>query len=327
MLVAYQAAGLKRGDEIIVPALTFSATATAALILGIRPVFADVDERTMCIDVEAARKLITARTKAVVAVHLGCQIADVHHLRALCNEHGLRLIEDCAHAHGARWENRGVGSLGDLGCFSFESSKLMTSGEGGIVITSDPDLAAYCNSYVNCGRLTRRTDAPFSFLGLNHRLTEIQSSLLLVQLQRLEHEIARRHHNGRLLTGLLQEIEGVGALTPYPRVTVQVGYGFYFRFLPERCAGVSRDEFVRDLRDHGVPASPGQYLPVYQSPEFGWKDAPIDVDYSDTHCPVAERCAAHELVWLPHPIFRMASRRIELLAKTIAGLTRSYRRS
>ena len=134
LVAALQAAGIRFGDEVIVPAYTWDGTATAVLFAGGVPVFADVDPDTYCLDVESARKAITPRTKALLPVHLAMRFAEMDALSELAREHGLKIIEDCAHAHGGQYRGRGAGAIGDLGCFSFQESKLMTSGEGGIVI-------------------------------------------------------------------------------------------------------------------------------------------------------------------------------------------------
>jgi dTDP-4-amino-4,6-dideoxygalactose transaminase len=323
--VAYKAAGLGGGDEIIVPALTFSATASAALEQGIRPIFVDVDPGTMCIDAEAARQAITERTKAIVAVHLGSQMADMDSLLSISQEHGIPVIEDCAHAPGARWGDRGAGSLGALGCFSFQSTKVMTAGEGGMILTNDEKLAARCRSYVNFGREAVDGGLSQALLGSNYRMTDFQAAVLLAQLERLPGQTRRRNENARLLTGLLSNVQGVRTLRPYPKVSTQAVYGYYFRYLPDECGGVPRATFIRDLREHGIPALEDMYLPVYRSPDFGWRDAPIDVDFADVRCPVAERAASEELVWIQHRVFLGGRRQMEWMAEITDWLLKTYR--
>jgi len=325
LYAAYRAAGLRRGDEIIVPALTFSATASAALEQGIRPVFVDVDPRTMCIDVEAARKAITPATKAIVPVHLGAQMADMDALLALGRERGVAVIEDCAHAHGARWGDRGAGSLGILGCFSFQSTKLLTAGEGGLILTNDEALAARCRSYVNFGREAARGGEPQSLLGSNSRMTDLQAAVLLAQLDRLADQTRRRDAHARLLTRLLASVEGVEVLRPHEKVTTQAVYGYYFRYMKDACGGVPRGEFIRELQECGIPAIENMYVPVYRAPEFGWRDAPIEADYSNESCPVADRAASEQLVWIQHRAFLGNRAYIEWMAETIGDIVSGYR--
>lgn len=325
LYIAYKVAGLKWGDEIIVPAMTFSATATSALEQGIRPVFADVDPKTMCVDPDAVRKSISPKTKAIVAVPFGAQMPDMDALLAIGHDHGLPVIEDCAHAHGAKWKGRGVGSMGALGCFSFEATKMITAGEGGIILTSDENMADRCRSYANCGLKTREGDSPHTCLGSNYRITDIQAALLLAQLERLPAQTRRRQENMRLFTKLLDGIRGVRTLRLHPNVSTQSGYIYYFRYLREDCGDVPRERFVGDLRENGVPAILDFYIPVYRSEEFGWRDAPIDVDYTNTRCPVAEQAGLKELVWIPHKVFLGSRRHMERMARIIRDLVESYR--
>ncbi len=303
--VALKVAGVRAGDEVLVPALTFVATAAAPLYMGAVPVFADVDPGTWCLDPEGARRAVTSRTKAIIPVHLGSRMVDMDAIVELARERGLHVIEDCAHMQGGRWRDRGVGSIGDLGCFSFQNSKLMTAGEGGIVLTSDESLAAMCRSYVDCGRL-RPGDRPSTsegVFGWNYRLTEFQAAVLSAQLERFPEQLRVREANKRRLTDALCRIEGVEPLREDPRVTQPSGYGVYFKYHAERCGGVPRNRFIAALRWEGIPASGDFYAPVYHDPLFAWRDSGVAADYSAVHCPVAERAAYDESVWLPHTVF------------------------
>ena len=140
------------GDEVIVPGMTFVASAGAALAVNAKPVLVDIDPDTLCIDVAAAEAAITPRTKAIIAVHVAGAAADLDALTDLCARRGLRLIEDCAHAHGTFWRGRGVGSWGDFGSFSMQRSKLMTAGEGGGLICNDEAQRDRAWAYADCGR-------------------------------------------------------------------------------------------------------------------------------------------------------------------------------
>src|SRR5580658_7081266 len=152
IIAALQAAGIGFGDEVIVPAYTWDGTATAVLFVGGIPIFADVDPDTYCLDVASAARAITLRTRAIIPVHLAMRFTDMNALIALAHKHNLKIIEDCAHAHGGEFQGRGAGSIGDLGCFSFQESKLMTAGEGGIVLTNSLPHYEHLQSQVNCGR-------------------------------------------------------------------------------------------------------------------------------------------------------------------------------
>ncbi len=176
---------MKYGDEVIVPAYTWDGTATAVLFAGGIPVFADIDPDTYCLDIASTEKAITPRTKAIIPVHLAMRFTDMNGLTALANKHNLKIIEDCAHAHGGQFEGRGAGSMGDLGCFSFQESKLMTAGEGGIILTSDLAHYEHLQSQVNCGRASITDQYQQRVLGSNYRMTEWQSAMLIGQLEML----------------------------------------------------------------------------------------------------------------------------------------------
>ncbi|HUI89145.1 MAG TPA: DegT/DnrJ/EryC1/StrS family aminotransferase [Anaerolineales bacterium] len=182
MEVALRAADIGWGDEVIVPAYPFQATAAGAI-----PVLVDIDPNTYGIDPKAAEQAITSRTKAVMPVHLGHQMADMDAITALADEHDLIIVEDCAHAHGAKWCGKGAGTIGHFGSFSLQSSKTLTSGEGGILLRRTPELAAKAASIIDCGRphaLGGGAEDPsgLAAMGANYRLSEIQAALALVGL-------------------------------------------------------------------------------------------------------------------------------------------------
>jgi dTDP-4-amino-4,6-dideoxygalactose transaminase len=325
--VALKAAGIGRGDEVIIPALTFVATAAAALYVGAVPVFVDIDPETWCIDPNEAERAITERTKAVLPVHLGSRMADMDAIMSIAHARGLRVIEDCAHMHGGRWRDQGAGSIGDLGAFSFQQSKLMTAGEGGMVVTNDEELASRCHAYVDCGRL-RPGDKPSESQGVfgwNYRMTEFQAAVLRVQLERLPEQQRLREEHKRLLTERLVQIEGVSTLRMDERFTTPSGYGFYFRYCADRCGGVPRDRFVAALRAEGIFCHGDFYSPVYKDSLFAWRDAGVDADYSDVRCPVAQRVAAEESVWLPHQLFLGTEQDVEDIATAVRKVTSGFR--
>jgi len=325
--VALKAAGVRAGDEVIIPALTFVATAAAALYMGAVPVFADIDPETFCLDPAQAERAVTERTKAIVPVHLGSRMADMDGVMDVARRHNLRVVEDCAHMHGGRWRDRGSGTIGDLGAFSFQNSKLMTAGEGGMILTSDDALAAACHAYVDCGRL-RPGDAPpksQGVFGWNYRMTEFQAAVLLVQLDRLEDQQRIREAHKAYLADRLEQIDGVATLRDDDRMTTKSGYGVYLRYLSDRCGGVRRDKFVFALRAEGISASGAFYEPVYRDRLFAWRDMNVSVDYSKVSCPIAERIAYNESVWLPHQLFLGPREDIDDVARAIAKVTVAFR--
>ena len=325
--VALKAAGLRAGDEVIIPALTFVATAAAALYMGAVPVFADVNADTWCLDPAQVEGAITERTKAVLPVHLGSRMADMDRIVEIAQARGLRVIEDCAHMHGGRWRTEGAGTLGDLGAFSFQNSKLMTAGEGGMILTSDEELARACHAYVDCGRL-RPGDAPpksQGIFGWNYRMTEFQAAVLRVQLERLPEQQRVREEHKAYLTERLQRIDGVATLREDDRMTTKSGYGYYLRYLSERCGDVPRDKFVFALRAEGIPASGAFYEPVYRDRLFAWRDTNVGVDYSTVSCPVAENAAYNESVWLPHQLFLGPKEDVDDVVTAIEKVTEAFR--
>jgi dTDP-4-amino-4,6-dideoxygalactose transaminase len=305
LVVALQAAGIKFGDEVIVPAYTWDGTAAAVLFAGGIPVFADIDPDTYCLDVESAKRAITPRTRAIIPVHLAMRFADMDALLKLAAEHKLAVIEDCAHVHGGEYKGRGAGSMGDLGAFSFQSSKIMTSGEGGIVITSSLGAFELVQSIVNCGRASVTDQYKKRVIGSNYRITEFQAAILLGQLEQLPALAARRVRNAALLSRRLARIDGICPPAPQPAITREAIYNYVLRY---RRSEVSRDLFVAALDREGIPCDGRFYEPVYRSDLFrvNPEDFPQlklgrsqPVHYDDCRCPVAERAAYEESVWLP----------------------------
>jgi len=303
------AAGVGAGMEVIVPPYTFVATASAVLKVNAVPVFADIDLTTLNIAPEAVEAALTDRTAAIIPVHFGGLPADMDALTAIARKHGLRIIEDAAHAWGSKWKGKGCGAIGDLGGFSFQASKNITAGEGGIVLTDDEDLAATVRSLSNCGR---GKDAPWYehyILGGNYRMTEFQAAILLAQLGRLGEQTDLRARNAALLRQGLEGIEGLYLQAEDPRVTRRSYHLFAMRVV-ESEFGLSRDRFVEALRAEGIPISPGYPHPLYRNPLFerkgdGPRYCPVscpfygrDMDYGLVECPNAER-ACREVAWLP----------------------------
>ncbi len=305
--VALKALGIGPGDEVIVPATTFYATAYVAVVCGARPVFADVRGTDACIDADSVRMLIGPRTRAIVPVHYGSSIANLDELLPLARDHAIPIVEDCAHVPGAQWRGRGVGTHGALGCFSFQSSKPMTAGEGGCILTSDPALEQRCQSLVNCGR--RRPGDTFEepLLGSNYRMTEWQCAVLIAQLARLPEQIAHQSAMAERLRKGLGKIAGLTATARDPRVTREVIYMFTFTIDAARL-GVSRNRFVRAMLAEGIPCGLINE-PVYRTLLFPL-DAPPYVaacdaagaqhKTGDISCPVAERLFDREMAAIRH---------------------------
>jgi dTDP-4-amino-4,6-dideoxygalactose transaminase len=307
LVVALQAAGVKFGAEVIVPSYTWDGTATAVLFVGGVPVFADVDPDTYCLDVDAVRKAITRRTTAVIPVHLAMRFTDMDALVEVARNHKLKIIEDCAHAHGGQYKGRGAGSMGDIGCFSFQESKLMTAGEGGLVLTSDLSCHEAMQSVVNCGRASLTDQYARRMLGSNYRMTELQAALLIGQLDMLPELAALRARHAALLTEALSSCKGVRPLPRQPAITRDTLYSYVFQYRPSD-KRVHRDLFVAALEKEGIPCDGRFYEPVYKSDLFHATPdnapqlrigRPETMRYDMVHSSVAERAAYEEAVWLP----------------------------
>ena len=309
--IALKAVGVEPGDEVIVPAYTFEATAAPVLKLGAIPVFVDVLPDTYCIDADAAAIAVTARTRAIIPVHLAMSMADMDAITEIAARHGLKIIEDCAHAHGAKWRNKGAGSIGDAGSFSMQTTKLMTAGEGGVVTTGDDEVFELCQSYVNCGRASQTDHFQHRILGFNYRMTEFQAAILLAQLERLPEQTNLRAARAERLSEGLLRIPGISLLKRDERLTTQAIYQFVFKYDSEAFGGASRNRFVAALEAEGVPSDGLFYEPIYRSALFNVdpRDFPAlqsqgsgDLPWAKTCCPVAESAAYVESVWLPHQL-------------------------
>jgi dTDP-4-amino-4,6-dideoxygalactose transaminase len=307
LIAAIQSAGIQFGDEVIVPAYTWDGSAVAVLLAGGIPIFADVDPDTYCLSVPSVRSVITERTRAIMPVHLAMRFVDMNALMELANQHDLKVIEDCAHSHGGVFQGHGAGSVGELGCFSFQESKLMTSGEGGIVITSNLEFYERLQSIVNCGRASLTDQFKSRVLGCNYRMTELQAALLIGQLEMLPTFAERRSRRAKRLSENLAQIAGVRPLPPQAGISSDTLYCYVFQFRPETPV-VSRDLFVAALDAEGIPSDGRFYEPVYRSDLFYatpqnspqlciGRERPVD--YTKVHCPVSERAAYDEAVWLP----------------------------
>jgi len=311
--IALKAANIKPGDEVIVPAYTWEGTVGPILLLNAVPVFVDIDPATYCLDAKLIEAALTSRTRAILPVHLAMRFADLDEIGRLAKAHNLLVIEDCAHAHGGKWRKQGAGATGDLGSFSFQSSKLMTCGEGGAVITSNLEFYERAQSFMNCGRASVTDRYQNRLIGFNYRLTELQAVVLAAQLERLPQQAKVRQANMEHFAKRLRGTPGLGFLAPDKRQTRVAAYQFVFKYLPEHFGGIPRAAFLGALEMEGVPCDGLFYEPVYRSalfpvdpaewPALSWgRNTPIDLK-TGFHCPVSERAAYEESIWLPHHIF------------------------
>lgn len=291
---ALLAAGIGPGDEVIVPPITFIATATAALRVGATPVFADIGP-DYNIDPKRVEEAISERSRAIIVVHFGGRPANMDAIGDLAAKHHLLVIEDAAHAHGASWRGRSVGTLGDIASFSFQQSKNMTAGEGGILIGNRSDLIEGARSIFNQGRIPGGAWYQHENLGTNQRLTAWQAAVLLVQLQRLPEQTARRAENARYIDERLRGLDFIEPLEPDPRITEPSYYLYMVRLRLDRMPGVSRDLFLKALAAEGIPGIGSYPHPLYQNPVFD------KYGFRRTECPEAARMC-RESFWVSHEV-------------------------
>ena len=297
--IALKASGIGPGDEVIVPPYSFIATATAPLAVNAVPIFCDIELETFNLGPDRFEEAIGPRTKAVIPVHFAGLPADMSRILEIANRHNLVVIEDAAHAHGASWNGKGVGTIGHAGTFSFQISKNMTAGEGGLILTNDENLATQCESLVWAGRQVGRPWYEHHRLGWNYRITEFQAAILGEQLKRVENQNSKRMENGAYLNWTLCELPGIYPMA-VPRWATRHSFHLYaFRFR-EKEAGIPRRDFVAALEKEGIPCSTGYAHPLYKNPLFRHVDT-IDYAAFSDRCPNAEQ-ACHEAVWLEHRI-------------------------
>ncbi|MBL8176694.1 MAG: DegT/DnrJ/EryC1/StrS family aminotransferase [Bryobacterales bacterium] len=292
--LALACAGIGAGDEVIVPSISFISTATAVSRAGGVPVFVDIEPYSFNMDPDRVEEAITPKTKAIIPVHFGGPLADMDRILAIASAHGLTVIEDAAHAHGSEWNGKRAGSFGLASSFSFQNGKVMTAGEGGIVLTNDEELAVKLRSVANQGRQTGKGHFHHFLLGTNFRLTALQAAVLIAQLERLPEQIATRSRNADLLLRELRDVEGIHWQRVDPRVTKHSWYLLLGR-IDEKAYGQSRDEFHRNLTGAGIPCTPFYPHTLYQNPLY--RQIPCRV----MPCPQAE-AYLKDAFWIPHTV-------------------------
>ena len=324
---ALKAIGIRPGDEVLAPAYTWEGTVGPVLLLNAVPVFVDIDPNTYCMDWRQIEKAITPKTKAILPVHLGMRFADMDEILRIAAKHKLKVIEDCAHAHGGMWRDKGAGSMGDLGAFSFQSSKLITSGEGGAVISNNLEYMELVQSYINAGRASVTDKFHRRIIGFNYRMGEFQAAVLCPQLERLPEQAKIRERNMKQFESKLKSTPAIGLLPPEPRITRLAPYGYVLKYFSSKAKDIPRAAFVAALQLEGIPCDGLFYEPVYRSslfpldpadfPALTWgHEKPLDLRkmYS---CPEAERAAYQEAVWFPHQLFLGGDEDVDAIASAI----------
>jgi len=265
LYASLNALGVGPGDEVILPPYTFVATLNVILMQHALPVFVDSDRETLQIDARKIEAKLTSRTRCIMPVHLGGNPANMDVVLEVARKHKLPVIEDACQAHTGEWRKRRVSTLGDLGCFSFQATKNLNSGEGGAILTNDPALHEFCKSFQNQGRGPAGAAFQYARQGSNLRMTEFQAALLLQQLTRVEQQSRVREQNAQYLTGLLRQIPGISPARMYEGTT-RNGYHLYMlRYDKARFAGLPRARFLEALEKEGIPCA-GGYTPLNKEP-------------------------------------------------------------
>lgn len=319
--IALKALGIGEGDEVIVPDFTFYSTVSAVLAVKAIPVIVDVNEETFCLDAERIKQAITDKTKAIIPVHMAGNISDMDDIIEVSSKYDIAVIEDCSHAHGAKWKGRDAGSFGTLGTFSFQNAKLMTSGEGGMILTNDVTMKNRLTLETNCGRAENDTNYQHVLIGTNARLSEFQGAVLRVQLKRLDEQIAIREKNYQYLFEGLNEIEGIQMQKISPDMSVNPHYMIMFYYDKAKFNGAERSEFVAYLKSNGIPCNRSyeciHKLPVFKLlPENSWRIAANETINGERHCKNSERIS-DEVVCLNHNILLGDKKLIEQIVEII----------
>jgi len=336
--LALEACGVGYGDEVVVPGLTWQATAAAALDINAVPILVDVVEDTWCLDPTKVEAAITPRTKAIIPVHLyGC-FADMAAILDIARRHNLKVIEDCAHKHGGEWNGRKAGSIGDIGSFSFQLSKLMTAGEGGALTTSDPALYERLDALRNCGRRPEpESDAnkgegvyadEGNFLQSgNYRLTDFQAALLFESLKRLPAQNKVRDRNAIYLNSQLSQLPGITPMRRDKRETSEAYYNFAFRYNQEQFKDLPVTRFREALAAELGCAVDSSYKPLsdcslyrphtkpwrYKLAEKHWKR----IDPTRFKLPVCQRVFERESVCFHHKVLMGPGSDMDLIVEAI----------
>lgn len=306
--LALRVLGVGAGDEVIVTPRSFIASASSIVVCGARPVFADVDHDSQNVTAETIAPLITARTRALIVVHLAGWPCDMGPIIDLAQAHGIPVVEDCAQAHGARHQGRPVGSFGDVGVFSFCQDKIITTGgEGGMLVTGSKDLWEKAWSYKDHGKSYASTHAQpygretaFSWVhdsfGSNYRMTEMQAAIGRIQLRKLADWVDRRRQNAHLLAEQLSQLPALRVPLP-GEATYHAYYKFYAFVEPQALrSGWSRDRLLGAIRETGVPCFGGSCPEIYREQAFAGSPS-----RPEERLPVARELGDTSLMFAVHP--------------------------
>jgi dTDP-4-amino-4,6-dideoxygalactose transaminase len=303
---------------------------------GAIPVIVDVDPKNYCLDPQAVERAITPRTRAILPVHIGHQMADMDALMEIAGRHNLIVIEDCAHAHGATWRGQGAGTIGHFGSFSLQSTKILTAGEGGILLCRTPELAATAASIIDCGRPNAPGGGPEGAgeftMGANYRMSELHAALAVVGIARFPEQARAREAMANYMDEALSEVPGLRVLERDPRHTQRSFYRYIFAIDPE-VFGAANGALCAALEAEGIPGCWEGYEPMHQYPLFQPQKSRLAVPnafpeyfrFEQMRFPVAERAHTHEAVWLDEAIFRAGLQGVDDVVTAIKKIQRNAR--
>jgi len=338
--LALEALGVGIGDEVILPGLTWQATAASVIDVNAVPVLVDVLEENWCIDPAEIVKAIGPGTKAIIPVHLYGSFADMDAIMDIAKEHDLFVLEDCAHKHGGEWNGKKAGSIGNIGSFSFQLSKHLSAGEGGALTTDNPDLAEKLDALRNCGRRPEGDAATDTDKGAgvygdegnfiqsgNYRITEFQAAILLEGLKRLPEQNRTRDENGVYLNALLKDLQGVSPLKRDQRETGEAYFNFAFRYHGDAFHGLPVEKFRTALAAElgtGVDASyePLNHCSLYvphtkpsrhRLDESYWNE----IDPARFDLPVCDRIYHEQSVCMHHKVLMGSKADMDMIATAI----------
>lgn len=330
LLTTLGALGIGPGDEVIIPPYTFVATYNVVVLNYALPVFVDTDPESFQMDARKLEAAITPQTRVILPVHIGGSPADLDTILAIAKKHNLPVIEDACQAHLGEWRGQKLGTLGLTGCFSFQASKNLCSGEGGAVLTNDDRFAETCYTFHNQGRSRQVTGYNFTYSGTrgsNLRLSEFQGRLLLAQMTRLVEQTRRRSENAEYLSQLLREIPGIQPAKLYPGTTRSAYHLYMFAYDATQFAGLDKAKFIAALQAEGVPAS-GGYGPMHREAYvtalakdrhflkvYGERSMQEWLDRT-THCPQNDQVCARA-VWFTQNMLLGPRRDMEQIAEAI----------
>ncbi len=338
--MALEACGIGLGDEVILPGLTWQATAATVLDVNATPVLVDVCDDSWCIDPEKVREAISPRTKAVIPVHLYGSFADMDEIMNIAREHNLFVIEDCAHKHGGEWIGKKAGSIGDIGSFSFQLSKILTAGEGGALTTNSFNLFERLDALRNCGRRPEPsgTEKADKGAGLyfdegnflqsgNYRITEFQAAVLIEGLKRLPEQNRLREENASYLNSLLKEIPGISLMKEDKRETGKAYYNFSFRYNSTEFRDLPLAKFRSALSaELGIEIAPS-YFPLNKCSLYAPLTKPsrhkLNEDYwkeinpARFDLPVCDRIYSEESVCVHHKVLMGAKSDMDMFADAV----------